>query len=125
MDEIKYPVTAGIHASDQIRPCDRTLRRNAGRELPKRSLLHQFRKVRHLPFSHKLGKKLRVHAVNAEDNQPVVTVPARFAAFVGNQKDADNYDQQPNQRQKDPLQIFAPCISKMTNAAVLNEAARL
>ena len=125
MDEIKYPVTAGIHASDQIRPCNRTLRRNAGRELPKRSLLHQLREIRHLSFPDKLLQQLRIHAVNAEDYQLVVTVPTRFAAYVGNQKDAANYDQQPSQRQKDPLQIVAPCISKMTNAAVLNQAARL
>jgi hypothetical protein len=88
-------------------------------------LLNQLREVRHLPFADELREKLRVHAVNAEDNQPVVTVPTRFAAFVGDQKDAANYEQQPSQRQKDPLQIFAPCISKMTNAAAPNQAARL
>ena len=80
MNKIKDAVPAGVHASDQVRPSHRTLRRNAGRKLTKRSLLHQFGKVRHLPFPNEFTQELRVHAINAEDDELVVAVPTNFAS---------------------------------------------
>ncbi len=56
MDEIKNAVPAGIHASNQIRPRHRTLRRNAGGQFAEISLRRQFGEVRHLAFAHKLAQ---------------------------------------------------------------------
>src|SRR6266536_947027 len=58
VNKIKDAVPAGIHTRDQVRPGHWTLRWNAGCELTERSLLHQFGKIRHLPFADKSRKKL-------------------------------------------------------------------
>ncbi len=68
MNKIKDAVAAGIHACDQIGPGHGTLGWNAGGEEPKRSFLSQDREVRHLAFGHELFQKLRVHAVDTEDD---------------------------------------------------------
>ena len=75
MNEIKDAVSAGIHARDQVGPRYRTLRWNTGREQAKRSLLAQDGKVRHLALSHELFQELRIHPVNAEDDEFLVALP--------------------------------------------------
>ena len=75
MDEIEDAVPAGVHAGNQVRPGHRTLRRNAGGQQPERSLLSEGRKVRHLALGHELFQKLRVHAVDAENDELLIAVP--------------------------------------------------
>src|SRR5262249_41958249 len=72
VNEIEYAVATGVHAGNQVRPGHRTLRRDARRELPKRSLLQQLREVRHFPFPHELLEQMWIHAVNAENDEFVV-----------------------------------------------------
>ena len=69
MDEIKDSVPAGIHSRDQVRPCHRALRRDAGRQTAERSLLGQPREVRHLALRHELCEQVGVEPVNTEDDQ--------------------------------------------------------
>jgi len=75
MDEIKDAMSARVHAGDQVRPRHRTLWRNAGSEQTERSLLHQGGKVRHFSLGHKLFQQLRVHAVNAENDDLLIPMP--------------------------------------------------
>jgi len=68
-------VAPGIHAGNQVRPCHRTLWRNAGGQQPEGSLLGEGRKVRHLALGHELLQKLRVHAVDAQDDELLIALP--------------------------------------------------
>src|SRR5258708_8140467 len=70
VNEIKDSVPTGIHSRDQVRPCHRALRRDAGRQTPERSLLGQPGKVRHLALRHELREQVRVEPVYTEDDQP-------------------------------------------------------
>src|ERR1700682_876107 len=80
VDEIKDAVPAGIHARNQVRPCHRALRRDAGRQTPERSLLGQPGEVRHLALRHELSEQVWVEPVNTEDNQ--LLRPSRSATRV-------------------------------------------
>ena len=92
MNEIKNAVSACIHARDQIRPGHRTLRRNTGGEQAKRSLLGQYGEVRHLALGHELFQQLRVHAVNAENNELVIALP--LSRLAGKQQHSRSAHQQ-------------------------------
>ena len=101
MDEIKNPVPAGIHPRNQIRPCHRTLRRNAGGKLAKRPPLRQRRKVRHLSFRHKTSKQLRIHAINAQHNQLLVAVP--FLPLARKKRSQSKTQPQPNNNARESI----------------------
>jgi hypothetical protein len=64
---------------------------------------------------------LRIHAVNSEDDELVMAMPTRATAPARNQQHAAEQDEQASQGRTGPLQIVAPSIFKMTNAAVLNQ----
>jgi len=51
----------------------------------------------------------------------VMAMPTRDAAPARNQQHAAEQDEQASQGRTGPLQIVAPSIFKMTNAAVLNQ----
>src|SRR3954466_9580343 len=73
MDESQDPMPARVHARDQVRPGNWTLRRNTGRELAERPLLREFGKVGHLAFRHELPQQLRIHSIDAENDQLLPT----------------------------------------------------
>ena len=80
MNEIKDAVPARIHAGDQVRPCHRTLRRDAGSEQTERSFLYEGGEVRHLALGHERREQIRVEPVNTEDDQlPGANRPAARA----------------------------------------------
>ena len=85
MNEIKNPVTAGVHPGDQIRPRHGALRRDAGGEFPKVALRCQLREVGHLALTHELAQELRVHAIDAQDNQALIAVPLGVRGAAGGQ----------------------------------------
>ncbi len=76
MDEIKNAMPACVHAGDQVRPGDRALWWNAGGEQAKRPLSCQCRKIRHPALGHVLLQQLRVHPVNAQNDELLITVPS-------------------------------------------------
>ena len=92
MDEIKDAVPACIHAGDQVRPGHRTLRRNAGGEQAERSLLRQGGKIRHPALGHELFQQLRIHAVDAENDDLLIALP--FSGLAGNQQRSRRAHQQ-------------------------------
>ena len=51
----------------------------------------------------------------------MMAVPTRATAPARNQQNAAEQDEQASQGRTGPLQIVAPSIFKMTNAAVLNQ----
>ena len=77
MNEVKDAVATGIHSSNQIRPRYWTLRRNAGSKLPKVALSDKFREVGHFSFTHELLQQLRIHAVDAQNDEALISVPLR------------------------------------------------
>ena len=101
MNKIKDAMPARIHARDQVGPRHRALGRNAGGEQTKRPLLGQDRKVRHLAFGHELLQKLRVHAVDAENDDLPVAVP--FSRLAGKQRHSDGTQQQEETKFLDSL----------------------
>src|SRR5205085_10911763 len=76
VNEIKNSVSACTHSGDQIRPSHWTLRRNAGGKRAERSLLGQCREVRHFALRNILLQKLRVQAINAEDDEFLIAMPS-------------------------------------------------
>ena len=76
MNEIEDAVASGIHSGNQVRPRHRALRRNARRKLAERSLLHELGKIRHFAFLDESLQQMRIHAIDAEDDHLIVTVPA-------------------------------------------------
>jgi hypothetical protein len=68
------------------------LRRNAGGEQAERSLFRQRRKVRHSALGHELFQQLRVHAVDAQNNELLIAVP--FSVLAGKQETRPNARQQ-------------------------------
>jgi hypothetical protein len=75
MNEIEDAMSAGVHPCNQVRPSDRTLRWDARAKLLEGALLSQAREVGHLPIRHELAEKLRIHPVDAEDDELLVTPP--------------------------------------------------
>src|SRR5437660_2644777 len=83
VDEIEDAMAAGVHSRDQVRPRNWTLWRNAGGEFSERPLAGQFGKVRHLPFPHELPQKLGIHAVDAENDELVLSLPPPVSEIAG------------------------------------------
>ena len=75
MNKIEDPVATRIHASNEIRPCHRTLGRDAGSKLAKISLRGQFGEIGHLALAHELPQQFRIHAVNSQNDETVIAAP--------------------------------------------------
>ena len=103
MNKIKDAVAAGIHARDQVGPGHGTLRRNAGGEQPKRSLLGQGGKIRHLAFGHEPFQKLGVHAVNAENDELLIAMP--FSPLARKQQYGGSAQQQGENKSLDSSEV--------------------
>jgi hypothetical protein len=84
-------------------------------------MLSQLGEVRHLAFANKSSQQLRVHAINAKDDELVMAMPTRPTASARHQQHAAEQGDQASQGRTGPLQIIAPSIFKMTDAAVLNQ----
>ena len=99
MDEVKNPVPTGVHAGDQVRPSHRTLRWNAGHQVLVRSQLRELGKVRHLARLHETIQQLRVHAVDAENDEFLLPMPFTVGPLAGiEQQDPGTQEQ----RARDP-----------------------
>ena len=108
MDEIENPVPSGVHASDQVRPRDRTLRRDAGAEFSEGALFSQAGEVWHLPFLHEFSEELRVHAVDAKDNQFLTAARVGASALAGRQQEGADTQHQDNRQPDSFFQTVAP-----------------
>ena len=84
MDEVKDAMPARVHACDQVRPCHRTLRRNAGGKQPERSLLNQGGEVRHFALGHECLQQLRIHAVDPENDE--LLIAPELPGLAGNEQ---------------------------------------
>jgi hypothetical protein len=85
VNEIEDPMAARIHACNKVGPRHRTLWWNASRELAEISLGLQFRKVGHLGFGHEPVQELRIHAVDAQNDQALIPAPIRALGAAGRQ----------------------------------------
>lgn len=85
MDEIEDAVTAGIHPCNKVGPCHRALRGNAGGELAKISHGFELGEVGHLAFAHEPVQELRIHAIDAENDQALTAVLGRARGAAGGQ----------------------------------------
>ena len=85
MNKIEDAVTAGVHSSNKVGPSHRTLRRDAGGERAKISLSFELGEVRHLAFAHEAMQQLRIHAVDAENNEALVGVGIRSSGVARGQ----------------------------------------
>ena len=75
MDKVEEAVSAGIHAGNHIRPSHWALRWNTRGQALERASLCQPRKVRHLPLLDETCQKLRVHSVDAKDDELLLSLP--------------------------------------------------
>lgn len=85
MNEVEDAVTAGIHPSNKVGPCHRTLWRNAGGERAKISHGFEFGEVGHLAFAHEAMQELGIHAIDAQDDQALSAVLVRARGAAGRQ----------------------------------------
>src|SRR5262249_53880510 len=76
MNKVEDGVPAGIHSRDQVRPRYRALRGNRGGQTAERAAGFQSREVGHFAFLHELVEQARIHAVNAQYDEPLLAVPA-------------------------------------------------
>ena len=70
VDEVEHAVAPGVSPGDEVRPGHRALRRGAGSQPLKGPLLGQTGEVGHAPFVHQALQDHRIHAVDAEDEDP-------------------------------------------------------
>jgi hypothetical protein len=70
VDEVEHAVAPGVAPGDEVRPGHRALRGRAGSERLIGPLLRQAREVRHAPFAHQPVEDHRIHAVDAQDEDP-------------------------------------------------------
>ena len=108
MDKIKDVVPPGVHSGDQVRPRYRTLWRNAGGEQAKRSLRSQSGEVWHPPFVHELLQELRIHAVDAEDDQLLFSMPITARTLARGQLGSGTKKQQASKYPDNFLQRLTP-----------------
>src|SRR5258708_26639625 len=83
VNEIKDSVPTGIHSRDQVRPCHRALRRDAGRPTPERPPPAQPGKLRHIALRPELPEQVWIEPVNTKDDQlpgPNRSAPSTMAA---------------------------------------------
>ena len=119
MDEIEDAVAAGVHAGDQVGPGDRALGRNAGGELAERSFARELGKIRHFALLHELAEQLRIHAINAENDELV-----RIRALARDQEsDAEECGEQPERssQRPAPFGMDAAIVTKAELVSVASE----
>jgi hypothetical protein len=107
MDKIENSMSPGIHAGDEVRPSHRTLRRNARRQMLVRSLLRQLGEVRHLPRLHEAVQQLRIHPVDPEDDELLLSMPLAVGSLTRIEQEGQSTQRQ---RAKNPdsfLQMHA------------------
>src|SRR5207245_1103159 len=68
MHEIENPMRSGTGPVDEIRPSDRTLRRDAGPQAAEPAGSAELGQMRQLSRAHHLFAQAGVHAVDADDN---------------------------------------------------------
>ena len=108
MDEIENPMPSGVHASDQVRPRDRTLRRDAGAEFFEGTLFSETGEVWHLPFLHEFSEKLRIHAVDAKDNKFFPAARVGPTALAGRQQKQTGARHRDNRQPESFFQTLTP-----------------
>ena len=108
MDEVENPVPSGVHAGNEVRPRDRTLGRDAGRQLPERALIGEAGEVWHLPFLHEFSKELRIHAVDANDNKSFPAARVGASALAGRQQNDGDARQRSESQPEKLLQTLLP-----------------
>ena len=69
VDEIENPVDARIGAGDEVRPCDRTLRRDTGAQRSKAACVAQFRQSWESALIHQALTQTRIHSIKPKDDQ--------------------------------------------------------
>ena len=92
MNEIEDAVRARSRSVDKVGPGDGTLRRRTGAQVAESAGRAQFFQVRELAGFHHALSKTRVHAVNAENDEPPVAVP--FSRLAGKQRHSSGTQQQ-------------------------------
>src|SRR5258708_35648795 len=83
MNEVEDAVTAGVHPCNKVGPCHRTLRRNAGGERAKVPRGFESCEVGHLAFAHEAMQELRIHAIDAKNDQTLTAVGIRARGATG------------------------------------------
>jgi len=69
MDEIENAVDARIGAGNEVRPCDRTLRRDTRAQGSITARLAQLRQTWKPALIHQALTKTRIHPIESKDNQ--------------------------------------------------------
>jgi hypothetical protein len=69
VDEIENPVDARIGAGDEVRPCDRTLRRDTGAQVSIAARIAQLRQTWEPALIHQAFTQTRIHSIEPKDDQ--------------------------------------------------------
>ncbi len=95
MDEIENTMSSGIGSRDKTGPCDRTFRRDGGSQMPISSLLHEPQKMRQFTPGRHPFQDLRVHGINAENQQlfPASWLGITSRPAAGKTDQSDDYGQ--------------------------------
>ena len=125
MNEIEDAVAPGIHARNQIRPGDRTLRRDTRGEWPEVSRGGELGKVGHLALAHELLQELRIHSIDAQNDEAMVAAPLGACRPAGRQHSRRYQKQGSGQYPGSFLQRLSPRQSMVRSVTPFRNVVKL